>query len=414
MRDRQELSLMAAPLTDVASGLIDRGMASGATILPAVVIYGGNASGKSNVIDALSYMRSAVLYSHSRGEPGSAVFRKPFALDPNCAAEKSTFEIDFLIEGVRYSYGFEIDGVAFISEWLNSFPNGRRLNLFERKNKDFTFGRSLKGRNKIISDLTRSNSLFVSAGAQNDHEELSIISGYFRSIQKDSDLSSSNNAVSRLLTDEDFDRRAIDFLRRMGTGVIDYRLHEKKMPEQTQKMLKEIMSIFDKISSNSTGSMKDTIGETDVVLQLAHQGHDGSSVYFDMEQESSGTRRLLSLLSKLFRTLDAGTVLIVDELDASLHTQACEAVIALFSSHETNPKGGQLISTTHDTNLLHSSFLRRDQIWFTEKDKGGATHLYPLTDIRTRKGDNIEKGYLQGRYGAIPFSGSIANLLAEQ
>ena len=114
----------------------------------------------------------------------------------------------------------------------------------------------------------------------------------------------------------------------------------------------------------------------------------------------------------MFRALDEGTLLVIDESDASLHTQACEAVLALFSSATTNPKGAQLIATTHDTNLLRSPLLRRDQIWFTEKDAEGATHLYPLTDIRTRKGDNLEKGYLQGRYGAIPFAGPISDLIS--
>jgi AAA15 family ATPase/GTPase len=118
------------------------------------------------------------------------------------------------------------------------------------------------------------------------------------------------------------------------------------------------------------------------------------------------------LLGLVFQALDEGAPFVIDELDASLHTQACEAVLALFSSPETNPRGAQLIATTHDTNLLRSRMLRRDQIWFTEKDGHGATHLYPLTDIRTRKEDNIEKGYLQGRFGAIPFSGSISDLVS--
>ncbi len=104
--------------------------------------------------------------------------------------------------------------------------------------------------------------------------------------------------------------------------------------------------------------------------------------------------------------------MIVDELDESLHTAACEALLALFMSPKTNPKGAQLIATTHDTNLLRCPSLRRDQVWFTEKDTEGVTHLYPLTDFHTRKGDNLERGYLQGRYGAVPFSGSLADIIA--
>ena len=138
---------------------------------------------------------------------------------------------------------------------------------------------------------------------------------------------------------------------------------------------------------------------------------NGEPVYLDMADESEGTRRLLRLLIPMFRALDTGAVMVVDELDASLHTHACEMLIELFSSPKTNPKGAQLIATTHDTNLLRSRHLRRDQIWLTEKDTEGATHLYPLTDFRTREGDNLERGYLQGRFGAIPFSGRIADIL---
>jgi AAA15 family ATPase/GTPase len=147
-------------------------------------------------------------------------------------------------------------------------------------------------------------------------------------------------------------------------------------------------------------------------VKLSHINRYGNSVEFDFEDESDGTRRLFSLLVHIFRALDTGATIFIDELSASLHTLAGEALLALFSSPTTNPKGAQLIATTHDTNLLRSSLLRRDQIWFTEKDREGSTHLYPLTDIRTRKGDNIERGYLQGRYGAIPFAGSAIDLVA--
>jgi AAA15 family ATPase/GTPase len=128
-------------------------------------------------------------------------------------------------------------------------------------------------------------------------------------------------------------------------------------------------------------------------------------VFFDLTNESDGTRRLLKLLGLAFQALDAGSLLIVDELDASLHTQACDEVLALFCDKATNPHGAQLIATTHDTNLLDSDFLRRDQVWFAQKDDEGATAVYPLTDIRTRSTDSIARGYLQGRYGAVPTFG---------
>jgi AAA15 family ATPase/GTPase len=119
------------------------------------------------------------------------------------------------------------------------------------------------------------------------------------------------------------------------------------------------------------------------------------------------------LVSSVYKALDQGSLIVVDELDASLHTRVCEAVVELFSNPKTNPNGAQLIATTHDTNLMRSPILRRDQIWFTEKDQKGATHFFPLSDVQSRKTDNIEKGYLQGRFEAIPFAGSVTALFGE-
>ncbi len=129
----------------------------------------------------------------------------------------------------------------------------------------------------------------------------------------------------------------------------------------------------------------------------------------DISKESSGTIELIASLPTIFEALSSGKPHIIDEFGSRLHTRAAEMILSLFNNKETNPKGAQLIVATHDTNLLNAKALRRDQVWFTEKDEGGATHLYPLTDIETRKGDNLEKGYLQGRYGAIPFAGSISD-----
>ncbi|OBP73266.1 hypothetical protein BAE42_14135 [Mesorhizobium loti] len=137
----------------------------------------------------------------------------------------------------------------------------------------------------------------------------------------------------------------------------------------------------------------------------------GKQVFFNLDKESAGTRRLLALLAPIFAALDHGGLIVIDEIDASLHTRACEAILALFSSTEFNANGAQLIATTHDTNILSSNLLRRDQIWFCEKGDTGETALFPLTDLRTRATDNIEKGYLQGRFGAIPFAGSPSQLL---
>lgn len=397
----QELSFVASSLKDPEEGLIPCPTAPSGSVLPATVIYGANASGKSNVMDAVRIMKDMVLRSHTRGEPGGGVPRQPFRLDPACAGEPSRFEIDFVLDGVRHHYGLEASNDAFVSEWLYAFPKSHRRMLFEREGSEFHFGRSLKGRTGVIKDLTRPNSLYLSAAAQNGHEQLSRVFEYFRVIING--ISISGEVAPLRLADKKLDSRVVEFLGKIGTGVVGYRHKEKEIPEEIRAIQQEIATIL-------KGSMGIDIptDAMETAIELAHRDRNGNDVYFDLDLESAGTRRLLIVLDLVFRTLDRGTSLFIDELDASLHTQAAEEVLRMFCLPETNPKGAQLVATTHDTNLMHSPVLRRDQLWFIEKDRTGATRLYPLTDIRTRKGDNIEKGYLQGRFGAVPFEHSVS------
>ena len=168
------------------------------------------------------------------------------------------------------------------------------------------------------------------------------------------------------------------------------------------------------MSKRANVSFETDTGDKQVTVELGHRTRDGETAYLNLNLESAGTLRLLMVLSLAYRALDEGTPLLIDELDASLHTHAAEAILRLFCSRQTNPKGAQLIATTHDTNLLAAPVLRRDQLWFAEKDAHGATVIFPLTEIRTRSSDNFEKGYLQGRYGAVPFSGPLSTLGAPQ
>ncbi|HVC63707.1 MAG TPA: ATP-binding protein [Acetobacteraceae bacterium] len=400
--DMQELSLVASALDDAPGGLIDCPPAGG-HLLPAVVVYGANASGKSNLVKALRWMRQAVLLSHTRGEPGGEVPREPFALDPAIRNAPTICDVDFVIDEVRYHYGIEASDQAFTREWLYSFPSGRRQMLFERKEQIFEFGRNLRGRNRIVADLTRPNSLFVAAATQNDHEELSKVSSFFRAV--------GGEDLRPVTKGSDANPRVVEFLGGVGTGVIGTRLKKIEFTEESLEFARGFQSLIEKTFGNARSIQLEVDSEPHKI-EFAHRGRNGADIYFDLDDESDGTRRLLALLAPAFRALDASSLMVVDELDASLHTQACEALLALFASPKTNPKGAQLIATTHDTNLLRSPLLRRDQVWFTEKDAEGATHLYPLTDFRTRKGDNLERGYLQGRYGAIPFAGSPIDIIA--
>jgi hypothetical protein len=404
LRDRQELSFVASSLDDDPSGLIDARHVPGGKLLPVIVIYGPNASGKSNLVGAFGWMRSAVLHSHSRSEPGEPVPTQPFMLDPACAEIPSQFDADFVVGGVRYHYGFTAAKAAFATEWLYSYPSDRKQVLFERQGTEFTFGRNLKGRNQTIAGLARSNSLFLSTAAQNGHEELTKVVAFFRGVTV-GDMG--EHAITDALSALSVDSRIIEFLKVAGTGVVDYRVREIQLDTEQAQLLARLNSVFAEHVKGATLNVPEALKE----LQLAHAGMNGYTAFFNLDQESAGTRRLLRILVPAFKALDAGGVIVIDELDASLHTKACELTLALFASTAANPKGAQLLLTTHDTNLLHAAQLRRDQVWLTEKDRIGATSLYPLTDFRTRKTDNIERGYLQGRYGAVPFAGEARDIV---
>lgn len=408
IRDRQELLFSVSALQDENDELIPCSAAPGGAVLPLALIYGANASGKSNLIEAIRFMRRMVLYSHIKGEPGGGVPVRPFKLDNAGHHAPSRFEIDFVVDGIRHHYGFEASEKAFEQEWLYVFPGARPQLWFDRTGDKFRFGRELKGQNRVVADLARPNSLFVSAGAQNDHVQLSKVFAYFRSMGGVQTLATPVEAIANLLpTGSALDPRVVDFLRDIRTGVVGYRAHRRELSPAVREFKGKLaVAIRDAFGSDALSS--DNEDDEVVALELGHHADDGEIIYFELEAESAGTRRLLVVLSSTFQALDAGTVLCIDEINASVHTQASEAVLKRFCSRKHNPNGAQLIATTHDTNLLMSPSLRRDEVWLTEKDEAGATHLYPLTDIETRAGDNLKKGYLQGRYGAVPFANPVS------
>ena len=409
IRDPQELSFTASSLKDRRDGLIDCPASPNGSIVPAAVIYGANASGKTNVLSAFMAMQAMVLQSHSQGDPGGGVPHHPFALDTENSNTPSRFDIDFIIEGVRHHYGFETTDTAIVAEWLYSFPKAFRRMLFEREGEEFEFGRGLSGPNKTIAGLTRPNSLYVSAAAQNHHEQLLNIFSYFRSIRRVEEVDVLSTPPTMQQLRQEPDHRVIEFLARADTGIVDYRRKEIEVPEELRAFHQAITAAAKRVLDASP-RIEPEVDEKQVVIEFAHRARDGRQIFLDLSLESAGTRRLLVVLGSAFRALDEGVPVFIDELNASLHTRASEAVLKLFCSHETNPKGAQLVATTHDTNLMNSPVLRRDQLWFASKDTSGATQLYPLTDIRTRMGDNFEKGYLQGRFGAVPFDNPDSGL----
>lgn len=405
LRDEQALTLEAGRIGK-SSDPRPRGVAGhGESLLPAAVIYGANASGKSNVLAALAFMREAVILSHRHWEPEASIPRTAFAWGGK-RNDSSMFEASFLVGGSKCVYGFAVDDKVVGEEWLFAWPNNRKQVWFEREGDRFNFGEHMKGPNESVKEVTRSNALFLSAAAQHGHKQLTPVYTWFRGILPvnvpgrgyrmfhagfipELFFSSEDEQLSLLASDEADDTLAArirQLLKAADIGIVDMKSIETEQEFRGRTLRRRR-------------------------LLLQHQAGDDDS-WLDFEEESGGTKALFQMAPSVFRALDSGGVLLVDELESSLHPSLGLAIVKMFNSPKTNPKNAQIVFTTHDTNLLGTTLgeppLRRDQVWFTEKDQEGASKLYPLTDYKPRKAENLERGYLQGRYGAIPFLGDIA------
>jgi hypothetical protein len=328
------------------------------------------------------------------------------------------FDLDFLVGNVRYNYGFHATATAFEKEWLFSYPKNSPRKLFVRESDRFEFGPTLKGQNNIISSLTRTNSLFLSAAAQNNHEALRPVISYLSNLNFDNARRGISKDLSDKITgakESSSGSKIIEFLRQSGAGVSDLRVLDAQEDEDTREKSKRLQAGLSQVFADVFGSSVE-FGNLELEskkIELRHEGVGGNSYFLPEGAESTGTIRLLNALPGVFESLENGSFIAIDELEMGLHTKAAELLIGLFASSETNPKGAQLLATTHDTNLLDSSYLRRDQVWFTEKTRDGKTALFPLSDFKVRKGDSMERGYLQGRFGAIP-RGSIESLVRQK
>lgn len=414
IREYQELSLIASALKDESSDIFSpEGIRE--KVLPSVGIYGANASGKSNILKSITSIRSMVLHSHTQWSASGGVPRVSFALDSHAIKENSKLDCDFVIDGVRYHYGFIFDDEKFTEEWLYAYPRGRRQVWFYRNSSmgRIKFGEEFHGPNRTAETVTRPNSLFLSAAAQSNHEKALNIYKFFDEkfiVNIYKIRNGANATINKYLENEKTKKRIIDVMKSADIGVSDMLIEETKFSAEQNAAFGEVVNTLKRYF------IKDETDVPDIKMKdvkLGHNSSDRGIVYFSMDQESQGTVELLSLIGPITESLEEGKILVVDEINTSLHPILTMSLLALYASKETNPHGAQLIFSTHDSNVLSAQSLRRDQIWFTEKSVEGQTRLYPLTDIVTRKSDNFQKGYLQGRFGAVPFLGGIEMLFKE-
>jgi hypothetical protein len=399
-RDEQELSLVAAAaLKETRSTLVFHPRQTKEGVLPVAATYGANASGKTNVIRALWYVVQVISDSYRRWKPDGQIELEPF-LGGKKARVASRFEIDFLLDGIRHSYGFRLDSRAILEEWLFVYPKSKKQSWFYRRHgKPISFSAKMPGANKAIEALTRKNSLFLSAAAQNNHDALMPIFGWFSGLRFVADAMAPRHAYSaftaELCAEPRFAKDVARLLRAADIGIVDLKIEKEAVPEEVKKVM---VAVAEALHREIPSSQRDGLKRIRLVHRL------GEEIAPFMEgNESAGTLAYLRVLGPVLKALGEGAVLCVDELDARLHPILASQIIQLFNDPSTNRKGAQLIFNTHDATLLSRANLRRDQIWFTEKGSDGSSHLYPLTDFKPRQNENLENGYLQGRYGAIPF-----------
>ncbi|MFJ4872138.1 ATP/GTP-binding protein [Streptomyces sp. NPDC088757] len=374
-------------------------------------IFGANASGKTTVLDAMAFAIFAINGSASWSDR-KQLPHKPFLLDEESKSETSAYELDFTVRDVRHVYGFEIDSKGIASEWLSNYPEGRRRTLFERTGPEpekLTFSRHLKGENVRISRLMGEKNLFLSVAAMSNHPYLKPIHHYLSSHIRYAAFNESNQSgrmrsVKKWIEDDDFLMKAQSLLRFADLGISRLSLDTIELDLEIQKKVKSAMTVL--MDESEEEVIEGILKEQGKVISFWHDsGTRAGAQKLEISDESSGTLAWLALALPALQEIKYGGVLLVDEIDASLHPRLASALISLFKTPEINPRGAQLIFTSHDTSLLGhltGDNLEKEDVWFSEKETNGSTGIYPLTDFPVKGDQNIERRYLSGRYGAVP------------
>jgi AAA15 family ATPase/GTPase len=371
-------------------------------LLRSSIIYGANAAGKSNLISALLAFERLVV-SPGTSSKVSKLSYSPFCMDAFSSSQPTRFQVSFVQDGVRYQYGVSFDASRVYSEELYAFPEGRAQKWFVRSVNDagqdvYEYGSALKGKKKTWEESTRPNALFLATGVDLNSDQLQTVFSWFEvrvrllnpSIRKAAQYTAKSSSVSEVRK-----ARVIEFMGQADLGISDFDVSETPidlsvMPEDTPDDIKRFVE----------SKLKDEVVQE---VAFVHRSADGYQTTLDLDDESSGTKKLFSIAGPWIDTLEKGYILLIDELDTSLHPLMLQYLVKTFHDPSMNVGNAQLIFTTHDTNVI--PLFRRDQVWVMEKDAYLKSTLTPISDFSPRKNENLEKGYLEGRFGGIPILG---------
>lgn len=375
-------------------------------LLKSAVIYGPNASGKSSLVEAMTFVDWMVGHSAKESQLEDGVGVVPFRLAKETRNSDSEFEIDFFEDGVRYEFGFTANSERITSEWLYAYPSGnlqrwyRREYLAESDQYSYVWSKLFKGgRRRTDWRLnTRSNALFLSAAVQLNNEQLRPAYNWFtkRLATMDPTTLTATYTMERF---DDAKKDILSFLSGADLFISDIKIQRRKFDPS-------------EIPDDMPSAIRDEFIKTMAGREIAEPKFyldsidDSGPVEFDDDEISAGTKALFKFSGPWLDVMRNKRVLLVDELDSSLHPLVVHQLIESLNSKGTN---AQVIFTTHDTSILGQNILRRDQVWMIDKDETQSSVLTPLSDYSVREDEALEKGYLAGRYGGIPFVKDLLN-----
>lgn len=373
-------------------------------LLKSLAVYGANAAGKTNILRALSFIGQFVEDSATGLDEGDETGVEPFGMCPDCPNQPAEFALRFVVDGVRYHFALILDSRRVLYESLSAFPVGIERVWYERSwdedKEEYEWNPKRPTgfkRDQNIVGYTRQNALFLSTAAKWNNDQLAPVYRWFKlrlrfiRVNSDTSILSPSFTAAYMQRGPNQRNEVLRLLRHGDIGILSAKTteHEIRREELPDTLPAEMVS--------------DIIKKKRLEISLGHQGVEGREYPLPWENESAGTQKLFCLAGPWFDILKNGYVVGVDEIESSMHPNMVVELLRLVFDPEINRGGAQFIFTTHNPLLLDPTLLRRDQVWFSDKDDEGATHLYPLTDYKPRKGESLARGYLAGRYGAVPF-----------